>query len=352
MDKGLSFIDMLKTLPGICREQRRFFGWSQTKAADKLHEKYGLQKDASKISLLESGKTLIPDFLSEYCEMLGIQFSRPEYRRVNMEVKPNDVIYICEKVKEYTTNIMKKMGCELHEDYDIEVKFVDGYYIAAAIEKIVFPCNEAKDDCFLLEKWIFAFLATGVKIRLCGRMKCYQGDIMLWIDHNKKIISYLNSRTVEVGEMAAYMGEILNAHLLELDHGEFYFWELYPGYISILEDTYVYQDERQRGCLTAMIHYLDSCDSIEGRGTWISSTVPVYLQEKEYKRMGLPQDKYSANNNEEDKKQMEQNIEILKKLGATDFVYLGNTTNRQAPYAVCNQLFHKSQNEYEFDVNK
>lgn len=101
-----------------------------------------------------------------------------------------------------------------------------------------------------------------------------------------------------------------------------------------------------------MIHYLDSCDSIEGRGTWISSTVPVCLQEKEYKRMGLPQNKYSANNNEEDKRQMEQNIEILKKLGATDFVYLGNTTNRQAPYAVCNQLFHKSQNEYDFDANE
>lgn len=68
MDKGLSFIDMLKTLPGICREQKRFFGWHQAKAANKLREKYGLQKDASKISLLESGKTLIPDFLSEYSD--------------------------------------------------------------------------------------------------------------------------------------------------------------------------------------------------------------------------------------------------------------------------------------------
>lgn len=353
MDNDLSFTDILKTLPEICKEQRRFFGWSQAKAADKLREKYGLQKDASKISLLESRKTLIPDFLSEYCEILGIQFSRPEYRRKSMEIKPNDVLHICEKIKEYVADIMMDVDYKLHEDYEIEIKYIDGYYIAAVIEEL-FVLGHKGDTFSIFRKNIFAFLAKDIRIKLCGHMDCYQGAVKYWINENTMwdIACYLDYETATTGEMAIYMCNVMKAYLISPPDEEFYFDELYPGYISVIEDTYVYREDRRKGCLTAILHYLGSCESIEGGGTWICSTIPVYLDEAESKKNKYPEYKYMVRNNREDEKQLEQNIEILSKAGATDFVHLNNTTDGWAPYAVCNHTYREFPDQYNNDFRK
>lgn len=101
-----------------------------------------------------------------------------------------------------------------------------------------------------------------------------------------------------------------------------------------------------------MLHYLDSCESIEGGGTWICSTIPVYLDEAGAKKNKYPEYKYTVRNNRKDKKLLEQNIEILSKAGATDFVHLNNTTDGWAPYAVCNHTYREFPDQYNNDFRK
>lgn len=86
--------------------------------------------------------------------------------------------------------------------------------------------------------------------------------------------------------------------------------------------------------------------------TWICSTIPVYLDEAETKKNKYPKYKYMVKNNKKDEKKLEQNIEILNKAGATDFVYLNNTTDGCALYAVCNHTYREFPDQYNNDFRK
>lgn len=81
--------EFLESLRKECRSQRNILGLSQEKVCRILEEEYGLIKDIPKISQYESGKTRIPDFLPEYCEILKIKFPKVICEKTSQEQEEN-----------------------------------------------------------------------------------------------------------------------------------------------------------------------------------------------------------------------------------------------------------------------
>lgn len=74
MKECITFDELIRILPCICQEQRHFLKISQADVVKKLEKEKGIIKDQSKISMYESGKIAIPEFLSDYCSVLNILF--------------------------------------------------------------------------------------------------------------------------------------------------------------------------------------------------------------------------------------------------------------------------------------
>lgn len=74
MQQYYTFDQLVEQLPEICKEQRRFLQLTQADVVERLEKETGVRKDQSKISMFESGKIAIPDFLSDYCPYLIFVF--------------------------------------------------------------------------------------------------------------------------------------------------------------------------------------------------------------------------------------------------------------------------------------
>ena len=88
MQRYYTFDQLVEQLPEICKEQRRFLQLTQADIVERLEKETGVRKDQSKISMFESGKIVIPDFLSDYCSILDIYFPAPscEPRHLNQRL--------------------------------------------------------------------------------------------------------------------------------------------------------------------------------------------------------------------------------------------------------------------------
>ena len=105
--------EFLESLRKECRSQRNILGLSQEKVCRILEEEYGLIKDISKISQYESGKTRIPDFLPEYCEILKIKFPKVICEKTSQEQEENymNIPVISNAIKRSQTNKLNIQAC-------------------------------------------------------------------------------------------------------------------------------------------------------------------------------------------------------------------------------------------------
>lgn len=110
MQQYYTFDQLVEQLPEICKEQRRFLQLTQADVVERLEKETGVRKDQSKISMFESGKIAIPDFLSDYCSILDIRFPAPSYRKEYLMEKKNvtreAIINEMHYMKDVVTNIM------------------------------------------------------------------------------------------------------------------------------------------------------------------------------------------------------------------------------------------------------
>ena len=133
MQQYYTFDQLVEQLPEICKEQRRFLQLTQADVVERLEKETGVRKDQSKISMFESGKIAIPDFLSDYCSILDIRFPAPSYRKEYLMEKKNvtreAIINEMHYMKDVVTNIMLDIGYDIEEDHDeIDIISVEKYY--------------------------------------------------------------------------------------------------------------------------------------------------------------------------------------------------------------------------------
>lgn len=301
MTEKRTLTDMLESLPAVCRQQRKYMGMTQKDAADLLYDKYGLKKDPSKISQFESGKVLFPDFLSEYCELLGLDFFLPEYKRRKVKMKLMNEEVINHAIRQTIYGILNDIG------------------------------NAGKEG-----------------------MNCCQAEAPFWnnLEYCKEIACYLDSESGTYGEMGLYMAEVVAAHAAELKKAGKEEFGIQKGTITYIDDTYVYEDERRKGCFTALMKSAGILkDQNPFENTWIACPFPLYLSESEDRLQELEYYFY-AESEEEDRECGYRNVNILKKFGATDIVPLCDATNGRFPFVVCNSLYREYADIYGNDPEK
>lgn len=147
--------EFLESLRKECRSQRNILGLSQEKVCRILEEEYGLIKDIPKISQYESGKTRIPEFLPEYCEILKIKFPKVICEKTSQEQEENymNTPVISNAIKRSQTK--KCFGDEVVEDMKklwMEKEFQD-HNITVLNGEVTFPYGvDPKDVTFKLIK--------------------------------------------------------------------------------------------------------------------------------------------------------------------------------------------------------
>lgn len=339
MEECLYTLDqLLEIIPKMCKEQRLFLKLSQKDVIEKLAEK-GIVKDQSKISMYESGKILFPDFSPEYCSLLDIYFLAPVYRKgyiMKQEITRTLVVGELEHIKERVEDILYDMGYCIDEYQNIEVKFIKDHYCAI----VEIPIIKEDDIIYLSLNYIFVFTSGENTLKLGGRMEFYQIFPMVYTDYylKKEVFCYLDSETADYGEMALYLQDIMEKYsnaLNDLSDDETI--KLLQHNILAIGDVYVYESERKKGCFTSMmncIYNLFGNDVV-----WIGNTSPVYL--KENCDESITDYSYPEKVTEEIESQINVNIEIVKKFGKVQIVFLDDCTDGLAPYAVYNKIFCK-----------
>ncbi|WP_342980426.1 MULTISPECIES: helix-turn-helix transcriptional regulator [unclassified Ruminococcus] len=355
MTEKRTLTDMLESLPAVCRQQRKYMGMTQKDAADLLYDKYGLKKDPSKISQFESGKVLFPDFLSEYCELLGLDFFLPEYKRRKVKMKLMNEEVINHAIRQTIYGILNDIGNAGKEgvDYCLDIRKVNSFYIGIVCWKALFTENAAK-ICYLHKTALYAFRIEEDSLVLCGRMNCCQAEAPFWnnLEYCKEIACYLDSESGTYGEMGLYMAEVVAAHAAELKKAGKEEFGFQKGTITYIDDTYVYEDERRKGCFTALMKSAGILkDQNPFENTWIACPFPLYLSESEDRLQELEYYFY-AESEEEDRECGYRNVNILKKFGATDIVPLCDATNGRFPFVVCNSLYREYADIYGNDPEK
>lgn len=272
MQQYYTFDQLVEQLPEICKEQRRFLQLTQADVVERLEKETGVRKDQSKISMFESGKIAIPDFLSDYCSILDIRFPAPSYRKeylvekkdVTREAIVNEMHYM----KDVVTNIMLDIGYDIEEDHnEIDIISVEKYYcVRVSIPRI---CEDDID--YLTNNYIFAFMAAEDGPRLCGRMQVYSIFPVAYVNipMDREILMYTDGETADLGEMGLYMHNVMSKyikkktkHSCEEIHDDLdllpeeLFLELIEHRILLIGDIYVYESDRKKGCFTAMMKYL------------------------------------------------------------------------------------------------
>lgn len=353
MQRYYTFDQLVEQLPEICKDQRQFLQLTQADIVERLEKETGVRKDQSKISMFESGKIVIPDFLSDYCSILDICFPAPSYRKeylmekedVTREAIVNEMHYM----KNVVTDIMLDIGYDIEEDHDeIDIISVEKYYcVRVSIPRV---CED--DIAYLTNNYIFAFMAAEDGPRLCGRMQVYSIFPVAYVNipMDREILMYTDGETANLGEMGMYMHNVMSKYIkkktkhsceeiyddLDLLPEELSF-ELMEHRILLISDIYVYESDRKKGCFTAMMKYLYQWF---GQGsTWICNTSPVYLKEDEYeyREMKVGYD-YPEKTDSDVQSFVDTNINIFKKFGNIEIVILSNMTSGEFPYVIHSML--------------
>ena len=174
MNQYYTFDQLAKMIPKICREQRHFLRLSQKNVVEKLEEEKGIIIDQSKISMFESGKIRIPDFLSDYCSILDIYFPAPSYRKEYLmkgnNITRKTILEEIKYIKEVVEDIIDDMWqYNIADCEDIDICAVGEYYCAKASIPVV--CED--EIPYLSNNFIFAFRADSDGPKLCGRMQIH-----------------------------------------------------------------------------------------------------------------------------------------------------------------------------------
>lgn len=353
MQRYYTFDQLVEQLPEICKEQRRFLQLTQADIVERLEKETEVRKDQSKISMFESGKIVIPDFLSDYCSILDIYFPAPSYRKEYLMEK-KDV------TREAIVNEMHYMKDVVTDSYTIvffnrnDINFIMIFFnvISNIKHNICIPRVCEDDIAYLTNNYIFAFMATEDGPRLCGRMQVYSIFPVAYVNipMDREILMYTDGETANLGEMGLYMHNVMSKYIkkktkhsceeihndLDLLPEELSF-ELMEHRILLISDIYVYESERKKGCFTAMMKYLYQWF---GQGsTWICNTSPVYLKEDEYeyREMKVGYD-YPEKTDSDVQSFVNTNINIFKKFGDIEIVILSNMTSGEFPYVVHSML--------------
>lgn len=354
MQQYYTFDQLVEQLPEICKEQRRFLQLTQADVVERLEKETGVRKDQSKISMFESGKIAIPDFLSDYCSILDIRFPAPSYRKEYLMEKKNvtreAIINEMHYMKDVVTNIMLDIGYDIEEDHDeIDIISVEKYYcVRVSIPRI---CEDDID--YLTNNYIFAFMAAEDGPRLCGRMQVYSIFPVAYVNipMDREILMYTDGETADLGEMGLYMHNVMSKyikkktkHSCEEIHDDLdllpeeLFFKLIEHRILLIGDIYVYESDRKKGCFTAIMKYLYQWFGQDS--TWICNTSPVYLKEDEYeyREMKVGYD-YPEKADSDVQSFVDTNINIFKKFGDIEIVTLSNMTSGEFPYVVHKGIF-------------
>lgn len=302
MQQYYTFNQLVEQLPEICKEQRRFLQLTQADVIERLEKETGIKKDQSKISMFESGKIAIPDFLSDYCAILDIRFPEPSYRKeylmeeknvtrglVAKEMNIEKVAFIKKVVKE----TMCDMGYEyeLDDNKDIQLDYIDEYYCVKATIPIVY-----RDDIiYLADNYIFAFKTENNMPKLCGRTEVYsilpiafmnesiESEIMLYFEEKSSDFDKLSQN---IQRMIKELMKNFRKQNLKKFHNNF---ELISKELSskllkhnsfIIGDVYVYKIDRKQECFISMMEYIDHWLGFGEDTTWTCNTNPIYLKEK------------------------------------------------------------------------
>lgn len=265
MQQYYTFDQLVEQLPEICKEQRRFLQLTQADIVERLEKETGVRKNQSKISMFESGKIAIPDFLSDYCSILDICFPAPSYRKeylmekkdVTREAIVNEMHYM----KDVVTNIMLDIGYDIEEEHDeIDIISVEKYYcVRVSIPRV---CED--DIAYLTNNYIFAFMAAEDGPRLCGRMQVYSIFPVAYVNIpiDREILMYTDGETADLGEMGLYMHNVMSKyikkktkHSCEEIHDDLDLlpeklsFELMEHRILLISDIYVYESDRKKVAL-------------------------------------------------------------------------------------------------------
>lgn len=311
MQQYYSFDQLVEQLPEICKEQRRFLQLTQSDVVERLEKETGIRKDQSKISMFESGKIAIPDFLSDYCSILDIRFPAPSYRKEYLmekkdvtkkldatEMSAEKIAFIKKVVKE----TMHDMGYEyeLDDNKDIQIDQIDEYYCAKASAPIV--CRDA--TVYLTDNLIFAFKVENDIPKLCGRVEIYAILPVAYMTESidSEIMLYFDKQSDDLRNLAQQLQITIKAlmfdyrkQILEKQNNNFesISLELFNALLKhkafLMKDIYVYKSDRKKGCFSAMMEYVDQWLGFGENTTWICNPTPIYLErdESQYKELTM-----------------------------------------------------------------
>lgn len=349
MNQYYTFDQLVEMIPKICREQRHFLKLSQKNVVEKLEEEKGTIIDQSKISMFESGKIRIPDFLSDYCSILDIYFPAPSYRKEYLMGK-NSITRtsVIDEIK-YITMVVEDIVNDMNH-YDIgdceciDICPIGKYYCA----KVNIPVVCEDDIAYLTDNFIFAFRIEDNGPKLCGRMEFHSILPTAYMDFemNKEILLYTDCETADLGEMAQYMYYMMRKRMKKFkkqNWGKFHgdselisdelFERLLEHSVLLIGDIYVYEADRKKGCFSSMMKYL--YQYFGENVTWICNTSPVYLKEESYKYKETNVDyDYPEELDSDVQLLTDINIEIFKKFGYVTTITLWNMTSGLFPYVV------------------
>lgn len=262
MNQYYAFDQLVKMIPKICREQRHFLKLSQKNVVEKLEEEKGIIIDQSKISMFESGKIRIPDFLSDYCSILDIYFPAPSYRKEYLMEKNNitrksviDEIKYITMVVEGIVNSMNHY--DIRDCECIDICPIGEYYCAKASIPVV--CED--DIPYLSDNFIFVFRAENDGPKLCGRMQMHSVLSTAYIDSciDNKILLFTDGESADLGEMALYMHNVMRKRIKKLTNqscdnisndlgliSDEFFIRLLEHSVLLIGDIYVYETDRKK----------------------------------------------------------------------------------------------------------
>lgn len=347
MNQYYAFDQLAKMIPKICREQRHFLRLSQKNVVEKLEEEKGIIIDQSKISMFESGKIRIPDFLSDYCSILDIYFPAPSYRKEYLmkgnNITRKTILEEIKYIKEVVEDIIDDMWqYNIADCEDIDICSVGEYYCAKASIPVV--CED--EIPYLSNNFIFAFRADSDGPKLCGRMQIHSVLSTAYINSgmDNEILLFTDGESADLGKMALYMHNMMRKHIKKLTNqscdnisndlgliSDEFFIRLLEHSVLLIGDIYVYETDRKKGCFTSMMKYLWQWFGQDS--TWICNTSPVYLKEYEYEGMDVDYD-YPEEADADVQSVVDTNIKIFEKFGDVEIVSLDNMTSGEFPYIV------------------
>lgn len=309
MQQYYTFDQLVEQLPEICKEQRRFLQLTQADVVERLEKETGVRKDQSKISMFESGKIAIPDFLSDYCSILDIRFPAPSYRKEYLMEKKDVTKKLDAKemsaekitfIKKVVKKTMRDMGYkyELDDNKDIQIHHIDEYYCAKA--SIPMICRDA--TVYLTDNLIFAFKVEDDMPKLCGRVEIYAILPVAYMTESidSEIMLYFDKQSDDLRNLAQQLQIMIKELMfdyrkqkLEKQNNNFesisleLFNALWKHRAFLMKDIYVYKSDQKKGCFSAIMKYVDRWLGFGDNTTWICNPAPIYLEgnDGQYKKL-------------------------------------------------------------------